>query len=118
MIFAEPDILRAAPAALTCAGIGDLLGKYTSLADWHMSALLTGERYCPRISDMLYEAVDIVRSSVPGIAAGELDAYRKLLDGLILSGVAMQMFGNSRPASRFLGFSIENRNPSCYNPVE
>ncbi len=99
MLFAEPEILKNAPAALTCAGVGDLLGKYTSLADWHMSALLTGERYCSRISDMLYEAVDIVRSSIPGIAAGETDAYRKLLDGLILSGLAMQLFGNSRPAS-------------------
>ena len=99
MLFAEPDILKEAPAALTCAGVGDLLGKYTSLADWHMSALLTGERYCSRISDMLYKAVDIVRNSIPGIAAGDTDAYRKLLDGLILSGIAMQMFGNSRPAS-------------------
>ena len=99
MLFSEPEIIMNAPARLTCAGIGDLMGKYTSLADWRMSHLLTGERFCQHIYDMMAEAVEIVRKSIPGIAAGTAEAHRSLMDGLILSGLAMQLFGNSRAAS-------------------
>ncbi len=34
-----------------------------------------------------------------GLKAGEADAYEKLMYALLLSGLAMQMTGNSRPAS-------------------
>lgn len=41
-VFAETGLLQAAPAPLTAAGFGDMLGKLTSLADWRIEHLLSG----------------------------------------------------------------------------
>jgi glycerol-1-phosphate dehydrogenase [NAD(P)+] len=45
------------------------------------------------------EATEAILESAEGIAAGEVAAFEKLTYGLVLSGIAMQMMGNSRPAS-------------------
>lgn len=98
-LFAEPDVLADAPQRLTCAGAGDILGKYISLADWKMAARFTGERYCDKIADLVGEALEKTIQAVDGLAAGDPKAYRTLLDALVLSGLSIQAFGNSRPAS-------------------
>jgi len=98
-IFADPAVVAAAPAELTRSGIGDLLGKATARVDWLLSNGLFGEPYCPiveaRVSEPMTEAARDVRE-ILGQSAGATTA---LLRGLIESGIAMAMFGNSRPAS-------------------
>ena len=64
-----------------------------------MANLLTGEHLCPRIYDIMSRAADTVMNSVPGIAAGEEKAFADVTYALIMSGIAMQMMGNSLPAS-------------------
>jgi glycerol dehydrogenase-like iron-containing ADH family enzyme len=44
-ILADTAVLAGAPLYLCHAGIGDMLGKYTALADWALSHELTGEYY-------------------------------------------------------------------------
>lgn len=60
---------------------------------------MTGEYFCHRIHDIMMEATDAVKQSSIGIAKGDVASYEKLTYGLLMSGVAMQMLGNSRPAS-------------------
>ena len=45
------------------------------------------------------QALKTVRSCIKGVAAGDEEACEELMYALILSGLAMQMIGNSRPAS-------------------
>ena len=45
------------------------------------------------------KALKAVKGSLRAIESGEEEACEKLMYGLILSGLAMQMAGNSRPAS-------------------
>lgn len=45
------------------------------------------------------EALEFMCKSLPGLKKGEIDAYEQLMYGLLLSGLAIQMVGNSRPAS-------------------
>ena len=99
IVIADIDIIKNAPAALVRSGVGDIMAKYTALADWRMANLLTGEHLCPRIYDIMSRAADTVMNSVPGIAAGEEKACADVTYALIMSGIAMQMMGNSRPAS-------------------
>ena len=99
IVIADIDIIKNAPAALVRSGVGDIMAKYTALADWRMANLLTGEHLCPRIYDIMSRAADTVMNSVPGIAAGEEKAFADVTYALIMSGIAMQMMGNSRPAS-------------------
>lgn len=99
LVVADSRIIADAPMRLTASGVGDLLGKYTALADWKIAHLLTGEYICERICQMEYDALDSLKISLDGLLDQKIEAYEKLMYGLLLSGLAMQMTGNSRPAS-------------------
>ncbi len=98
-VYAEMKILQEAPANLVAAGLGDILGKHTALLDWGLGRDLTGEHYCTEIADMTKEALDRCVDAVPGMASREYDSIEGLMKALVLSGIAMQMKGDSRPAS-------------------
>ncbi len=97
-LFADPDVYSTAPKRLTASGVGDVIGKITALYDWSTANLLTGEALCPEIYDLMKEALDAVidaaKSGEDGRKFSEM-----VMNGLILSGIAMQLQGNSRPAS-------------------
>lgn len=99
LVLADLDVITKAPIRLARSGFGDMIGKFVALTDWKIGHILTGEFYCDRIAEMTMEATKAVMDSAAGIAAGEVEAYEKLTYGLILSGLAMQLMGNSRPAS-------------------
>ena len=99
IVVADLDVIKNAPIRLAKSGFGDMVGKYIALTDWKIGNILTGEYYCDRIAQMTFGATEAVIQSIDGILAGEESAYQKLTYGLLLSGLAMQMIGNSRPAS-------------------
>ena len=99
IVVADLDIIINAPIRLAKSGFGDMIGKYVSLTDWKIGNLLTGEFYCDTIAELTRQATENVLASSEGIASGDVNAYEKLMYGLLISGLAMQMMGNSRPAS-------------------
>lgn len=98
-VFADTDIFSNAPYRLTSSGISDLLGKYVALADWKIAHEVTGEYFCERVCQMEMDALKEVCQCLDELRRGEAPAYEKLMYALLLSGLAMQMVGNSRPAS-------------------
>lgn len=98
-VVADSNVFSKAPYRLTASGISDLFGKYTALADWKISHLVTGEYICPRVCDLEDQALREVRGVLREIRAGDTAACEKLMYALLLSGLAMQMVSNSRPAS-------------------
>jgi glycerol-1-phosphate dehydrogenase [NAD(P)+] len=104
-LFADIDILASAPRRLTASGTGDIIGKYTALADWRMANLLTGEKIHEDIINLEYEAIKNLRMALTEFAENDnnRELYKKfcakLLDALVLTGLCMQAMGNSRPAS-------------------
>ena len=99
IVLADTEIIKNAPMELVRSGVGDIMAKYTALADWKMAHVLTNELFCEKIYSIMQDAADTVMQSVPGIARGEESAYADVTYALIMSGIAMQMMGNSRPAS-------------------
>ena len=99
IVLADTEIIKNAPMELVRSGVGDIMAKYTALADWKMAHVLTNELLCEKIYSIMQDAADTVMQSVPGIARGEESAYANVTYALIMSGIAMQMMGNSRPAS-------------------
>lgn len=99
IVIADIDIIKNAPRELTVSGIGDIMAKYTALADWRISHIVTGEYLCERIFSITQEALKMAAESIKGIENGEVSAYEAVTYALIMSGLAMQMMGNSRPAS-------------------
>lgn len=98
-VFADTEVFARAPYRLTASGISDLMGKYTALLDWKVGHIVTGEYLCQSIYDLEYEALHQVESVLSKIQRGDFESMEKLMYALLLSGLAMQMTGNSRPAS-------------------
>ena len=118
IVIADLDIIQNAPIRLVKSGFGDMVGKYIALTDWKVGNLLAEEFYCHRIADMTYQATENVLNSAEGIVSGDRDAYEKLTYGLLLSGLAMQMLGTSRPASgaeHHISHLIEMNPPAVAN---
>lgn len=99
IVVADLDVISRAPMRLTKSGFGDMIGKYIALCDWRISNVLCGEYFCERIHSMTLEATKSVIESTEGIKKGDISAYEKLMYGLLISGLAMQLLGNSRCAS-------------------
>jgi glycerol-1-phosphate dehydrogenase [NAD(P)+] len=98
-IFADPRVLAGAPAELTRAGIGDLLGKASALVDWQAAHLLLGEAYDEVIATEVAALVDQTVADVEPLLGRRPEAAEHLLLGLIASGFAITRAGSSRPAS-------------------
>ena len=99
LVVADLDIIKGAPMRLVASGINDILSKYISLADWKMSALVSGEDYCPMVASLAEDALQIMRAAADKMAAtGQVD-YEAMTMAQMKSGLTMQLWENSRAAS-------------------
>ena len=98
-VYLDLDVLCKAPAAMIAAGLGDMMGKYTALRDWELAQVITGEYRCEALCRMMDNAAQRCLASAPKLSDRDEGAIKELTQGLVLSGLAMQMMGNSRPAS-------------------
>ena len=98
-IVADVDILKDAPMPMLTAGFGDIIGKFTSLADWRLSHQLNGEYYCPEVAGVIEAAMETCAANAKALAQRGPQAIQAVTEALILSGLAMGMVGVSRPAS-------------------
>ena len=98
-IVADIDIMKEAPMPMLTAGLGDILGKITALCDWQLSRQLFGEYYCEEAATLVERALEKCVENAQGLAQRDPKAVQAVTEALILSGVAMGLVGNSRPAS-------------------
>ena len=99
IVVADIDVIKNAPIRLAKSGFGDMVGKYVALTDWKIGNIVKNEFYCERIAQMTLEATETIVGCAKGILKGDELSFANLMYGLLLSGLAMQMMGNSRPAS-------------------
>jgi len=99
VIIGDTKILAAAPAALKSAGFGDMIAKYIALADWQISALLTGEYYCEKIASLARQAVDELMELADRVVEEDEYTAGKIFEALLKTGICMSFSQNSRPAS-------------------
>lgn len=98
-IIGDTEILKGAPYKMIAAGLGDLLGKATCLCDWKIANIINGEHICPNIVELVEQCVADVLKVADKAKDREPKTLGKIMEGLILAGVAMSLYGNSRPAS-------------------
>lgn len=98
-VIADSDILARSPHELKAAGFGDIIGKYTALADWRITHLITDEYFCSGICSLVESAVEKVCKIAPMLNNDDPKASEALMEALVLSGLAIQLCGSSRPAS-------------------
>lgn len=98
-VLIDLDIIKNAPRDMTAAGFGDIVGKFTCLADWQLAHLVKGEEICQEAFAMMEQARADCMSVYEGLTQNHPEAVCKLMDALITAGLSMALCGNSRPAS-------------------
>lgn len=98
-ILAEPRVLAEAPLRMLQSGYGDIVGKYSCLNDWELSALINNEYFCQTVYDLTMDTVLKVDPLAEAILKREEDAVAALMEALVAVGVAMAYVKTSRPAS-------------------
>jgi glycerol-1-phosphate dehydrogenase [NAD(P)+] len=98
-VVADLEVLAGAPPAMTASGYGDLLGKVTAGADWMVADALEVEPIDPRVWQLAQGPLRAAIGRPAELAGGDREALARLVEGLVLSGLAMQAHASSRPAS-------------------
>jgi glycerol-1-phosphate dehydrogenase [NAD(P)+] len=98
-IAAIPLIIQTAPYELTASGLGDVIAKPVSTADWILNNVLFGEQYSPAIAAIIDSIEPGYTLHSAALAARAPDATKALFDALVFSGCAMTLQGSSLPAS-------------------
>lgn len=98
-VIADLDVLAAAPPEMTASGYGDLAGKLTAGADWLLADQVKAEAVDPAVWDLVQGLLRETLAGPDRLAAGGREAVGKLAEGLVMSGLAMQAYHGSRPAS-------------------
>lgn len=97
-LIIDIDIVAKAPIEMLQSGIGDTLSNYTALYDWRLEEKSRGKK----INDFAYMLSDISFSSLYYNKEKSLKSKRfikSMSQSLVLSGMAMEIAGNSRPCS-------------------
>jgi glycerol-1-phosphate dehydrogenase [NAD(P)+] len=97
--LADLDILRQAPERMIAAGLGDLVSRSVSVADWYLSHRLLGTEYSPKAIALVEESARLCDGQEHELPGCERIAVARLMSALLISGEAMTRAGSSAPAS-------------------
>lgn len=98
-VIGDVDILKNAPMHMLQSGVGDMLAKYISLAEWKIANVLVGEYYCPVVAALVENSLDKVVAAAPKLLERDEEAVKSVMEGMVIAGMAMKYAGLSRPAS-------------------
>lgn len=99
VVLADLDVLASAPAQMNATGYGDLLGKITAGADWLLADALDIEAIDQRAWPLVQDSLRQWTGRPDLLRAGDRQTIAFLFEGLIMTGIAMQISISSRPAS-------------------
>lgn len=99
VVIGDLDILCKAPAFMAASGLGDMLAKYISICEWRIGNIVTGEYYCEEVADIIRFALGKCVENADKILSGDKDAIKSVMEGLVISGIAADYAGVSRPVS-------------------
>lgn len=99
VVVFDLDVAAAAPAPMAASGYGDLSAKIPAGADWILADAAGVDPIHPLAWKLVQGGVKEALSRPRDLAAGIPEAYEGLCNGLVMSGLAMQVAGSTRPAS-------------------
>lgn len=99
IIVGDVDILKDAPMDMIRSGYADIIGKYSALCDWRLSALVNNEYLCQPVYDLVMEETDGIRAQAKKLAERDPEAIGKLMEVLVLIGACLTLLSTTRPGS-------------------
>lgn len=99
-LIADLPTMAGAPQRCTATGLGDLIEKVPAGADWIVADELGIEPIDDEVWDLVQGPLTSAISDPEGLVNGKPEAFDGLIEGLVMSGLAMQKYRiSSRPAS-------------------
>ncbi|MEI6874674.1 MAG: sn-glycerol-1-phosphate dehydrogenase [Spirochaetota bacterium] len=98
-IVADPALLARAPGELIASGFGDLAAKVVAGVDWMIADAIGVDRIDQAVFDMVQPFAMGILGKGAKVRSHEAAAIGELYQGLAASGLAMQRYRDSRPAS-------------------
>ena len=97
-VIADLRVIKDAPLRMIRAGVGDLISNLSAIEDWKL-AFREGKERFDNFAALLAEAgaEAVLNFAKPDLR--DLNFLFRLINGLVLSGVAMGIAGSSRPCS-------------------
>jgi glycerol-1-phosphate dehydrogenase [NAD(P)+] len=93
------DVMAAAPYRMIASGLGDLMSKPVSNADWRLAYRLTGAEYATRVMGLIDAGGALLDGIAEHLPQRDISAIGKLCGSLCISGLAMGLAGSSAPSS-------------------
>ncbi len=97
-IIVDVNVITGAPERQLLAGIGDTISKYTALNDWKLAHTVGNSK----VDDFAYMISKMAFNTICFSDNMELkskDFIKLLTQALVMGGLAMEIAGDSRPAS-------------------
>jgi len=98
-VLADLDIMARAPYRMIASGLGDLISKPVSTADWRLAYRLLGAGYATHIMDLADEGARLLAGIAPRLPHREVEAVGQLSASLCVSGATMALAGTSALSS-------------------
>ncbi len=98
-VIADIDIMAQAPMRMIQSGFGDVVAKYVSTCEWRISNIVTGEEYCEGIASIVRRSLARMVATASKLGQRDPETVSAVVEGLILTGIAMSFAKSSRPAS-------------------
>ncbi|MFK4227526.1 iron-containing alcohol dehydrogenase family protein [Streptomyces sp. NPDC019890] len=96
-IVIDLDVIREAPVRFVRSGIGEAISNLSSIADWELSHQVNAEPVDGLAAAMARTAGEAVLRHPGGV--GDDDFLTVLAESLVLTGIAISISGDTRPAS-------------------
>jgi glycerol-1-phosphate dehydrogenase [NAD(P)+] len=98
-VVADLSVLVESPMELITAGLGDIVSKPVSTADWKLSEIVNGDYFCPRPIELVEKFEPQYINNAAEIGLRKPEAIRALMEALLYSGISMIIAGSSSPGS-------------------
>jgi glycerol-1-phosphate dehydrogenase [NAD(P)+] len=98
-ILADTKIIHKAPYRMLASGCADVLSNISAVRDWELAHRLKGEEFSSHAAVLAKTAAQLLIENAADIRTYSEDSVWYAVKAMIVSGVAMSVAGNTRPAS-------------------
>lgn len=98
-ILADTKIINKAPYRMLASGCADAISNTSAVMDWELAYRLKGEEFSSHSAVLAKTAAQLLIDNAEDIRTDTEESSWMAVKAMIVSGVAMSVAGNTRPAS-------------------
>lgn len=98
-ILADTEIISKAPYRMLASGCADVISNLSAVKDWELAHRLKNEEFSTFAASLSETSSSLLLEKAEDIRSGLEEAVWQAVKCMIVSGVAMSVAGNTRPAS-------------------